>query len=197
MRSTWRLGIRVFVPVLALVSGLLAAASAPPPISIDAANEGDLITVTASADMEVDARTVWAVITDYDHLADFIPDMNSSRVLTHDGHHLLVAQTGEFRFLVFRQPVQVQLDVVEMPTRRLVAYAVGGNLKEMEGRYAIASLPSGVVRLTYSGRLIPDFPVPPLIGGMLLRRELSKQFTALVHEIVRRDGLTRRARSRP
>ena len=34
--------------------------------------------MTASAEMQVDPRTVWSVITDYDHLAEFIPYMRSS-----------------------------------------------------------------------------------------------------------------------
>jgi hypothetical protein len=157
--------------------------------SIETAEQGDEITVTAFADMQVDARTVWSVISDYDHLAEFIPDMRSSRVIQRDGDRLLVEQRGEFGFLFFLQPVQVRLVVVESPQQLIVAHAVAGNLREMEGRYAVEKLPSGEVRLSYSGRLVPEFPVPPLIGRMQVKRVLARQFTALVKEIHRRDAL--------
>jgi hypothetical protein len=47
------------------------------------------------------------------------------------------------------------------------------------------------VRLSYSGRLIPDFPVPPVVGALVVRSVLAKQFSALVDEIVRRDESAR------
>ena len=160
-------------------------------ISVETDGQGELITVTASADMQVDPRTVWAVISDYDRLADFIPDMRSSRVIRRDGDQVLVEQTGEFGFLFFRQPVEVRLAVSESPPRRIVAHAVGGNLQSMEGRYAVESLPGNLVRLSYSGRLVPGFQVPPFVGRIAVRSTMDRQFRALVQEIVRRDPSVR------
>lgn len=172
-----------------LLAGTLAAqpAVAAGPIRFEAEGEGELITITASADMQVDPRTVWAVISDYDRLAEFIPDMRSSRVIRRDGDQVLVEQTGEFGFLFFRQPVEVRLSVAESPPRRIVAHAVGGNLQSLEGRYAIEILPGGEVRLSYSGRLVPGFQVPRFVSRMAVRSTMARQFQALVQEIVRRD----------
>jgi ribosome-associated toxin RatA of RatAB toxin-antitoxin module len=176
---------------LALASGFHAGVSAQEAVRIETTGQGDLITVNASADMQVEARTVWDVITDYERLAEFIPDMSTSHVVQRHGDTLLVEQTGQFRFLMFEQAVDVRMEVVESPHRLVVARAVGGNVKELEGRYAIESLPTGGVRLAYAGRLIPAFPMPPILGNMVVRRILSRQFTALVQEIERRDGLAR------
>ncbi len=162
-------------------------------VSIETSVQGDLVTVTASAEMQVDSRTVWNVISDYNHLAEFIPNIRNSRVVQRDGDRLLVSQTGEFSFLFFRQPVEVMLAVAESAPRQIVARAVGGNLREMEGRYELENLPTGAVRLSYSARLIPEFSVPPFIGKMVVRRVLAKQFTAMVNEILRRDALARTA----
>jgi len=137
--------------------------------------------------MQVDPRTVWAVISDYDRLAEFIPDMHSSRVIRRDGDQVLVEQTGEFGFLLFRQPIEVRLAVAESPPRRIVARAVGGNLQSLEGRYAVESLPGGQVRLSYSGQVVPGFQVPPFVTRMAVRSTMARQFQAMVQEIVRRD----------
>ena len=185
---------RAFGPLLA--GALLVTLHGPvaaQEVLIETARKGELITLIASAELQVDTGTVWGVISDYDHLAEFIPDMRSSHVIQREGDKVLVEQTGQIGFLVFQQPVQVRLEVHESPPQLIVAHAVGGNLKEMEGRYALERLPSGAVRLTYSGRLVPGFAVPPVIGTLLVRKLLSEQFTALVHEIVRRDLAARRA----
>lgn len=162
-------------------------------VRIETAVQGDLVTVTASAEMQVDPRTVWSVITDYDHLAEFIPNIRSSGVMQREGERLLIRQSGEFSFLFLRQPVEVTLAVAESPPRQIVARAVGGNLREMQGRYELENLPTGAVRLSYFGRLIPEFSVPPVIGTMVVRMVLAEQFTAMVNEIMRRDALARTA----
>jgi carbon monoxide dehydrogenase subunit G len=185
-----RAGATTLILAWALCAQLAASAQQ---VSIETSSQGDLITVTASAEMQVDPLTVWNVISDYDHLAEFIPDMHSSHVIQRDGDKLLVEQTGQFGFLFFQQPVEVKLAVVESPPRRIVAHAVGGNLREMEGRYALENLPTGEVRLSYSGRLVPDFPVPPIIGKMAVRSVLAKQFAGMVKEILRRDAIARGA----
>ncbi|MDM0112723.1 SRPBCC family protein [Variovorax sp. J22R133] len=169
----------------------IAVGASAQQIQIETAGRGELITVTATADMAVELLTAWNAISDYDHLAEFIPDMSSSRVVQREGDKVLVDQAGQFSFLFFRQPVDVKMEVTETPPRRIVARAVGGNLKEFEGRYALEHVPGGGVRLTYSGRLVPDFPVPPVIGPIVVRNMLAKQFTALVTEIMRRDALAK------
>ncbi|HEY2255687.1 MAG TPA: cyclase, partial [Variovorax sp.] len=75
------------------------------------------------------------------------------------------------------------------PPRRVLAQAVGGNLRVMEGRYTVETLSTGTVRLSYSGRLAPDFAVPPVIGSMVVRNVLANQFKAMVAEITRRDAV--------
>jgi carbon monoxide dehydrogenase subunit G len=179
----------LLLPLAAPLRGALAASVDR--INVETAGQGELITVTASADMQVDPRTVWAVISDYDHLAEFIPDMRSSRVIRRDGDQVLVEQTGEFGFLFFRQPVEVRLAVSELPQRRIVARAVGGNLQSMEGRYLVESLANDQVRLSYSGRLVPGFQVPPFVSRLAVRSTMDRQFRALVQEILRRDPAVR------
>lgn len=157
-------------------------------VRIESAGQGEGVVVTAFADMQVDPRTAWSVISDYDHLAEFIPDMQSSRVVRRDGDRLLVDQAGHFGFLFFQQAVAVRLEVVESPREHIVARAVSGNLRQMEGRYALEVLASGEVRLSYAGLLEPEFPLPPVVGRAVMRRVMTRQFNALVEEIVRRDA---------
>jgi Polyketide cyclase / dehydrase and lipid transport len=178
--------------VAALLCGCQAATAQD--LSIETSGKGGAITVSASADLRVRLDTAWGVISDYDHLADFVPDMRSSRVLQRNGDQLLVQQTGAFGFLFFQQPIDVELAVTESPSERIVAHAVGGNLREMDGRYTLTAPAPGEVRLTYVGRLVPEFAVPPVVGKLVVRNAMARQFSALVKEILRRDAAAANAR---
>ena len=143
--------------------------------------------------MQIDARIAWEVLSDYDNLAQFIPDMKSSRVVSRYGNRVLVEQKGEFGFFFYRQPVDVMLEVVEEPRRRIDARRISGNIRDLETHYDLKTSDAGV-RLDYAGRFIPEFSVPPLFGMPMVRRVVERRFRAMVEEIVRRDAL---ARSRP
>jgi len=177
----------------------LAAAHSPPgragaqELAIAIERRGEYITVSASARMQVDARIAWEVLSDYDHLAKFIPDMKSSRVVSRSGDRVLVEQKGEFGFFFYRQPVDVTLEVLEQPRRRIVARRIAGNIRELETRYELETSDAGV-RFDYTGRFIPEFSLPPLIGMPIVRRIVERRFRAMVDEILRRDAL---ARGRP
>ncbi len=190
---------RVGRPAVLIAAFALAAAQGLPPRAgaqeIDFAIErkGEYITVNASARMQVDARIAWEVLSDYDHLAQFIPDMKSSRVVSRDGDRVLVEQRGEFGFFFYRQPVDVTLEVLEQPQRRIDARRIAGNIRDLQTRYELETSDAGV-KLDYTGRFIPEFSVPPLFGMPMVRRVVERRFRAMVEEIVRRDAL---ARGRP
>ena len=172
------------------IAGLLwvCSASWTQELSIETSGQNGVITVSASATLRVQLSTAWSVITDYDHLAEFIPYMSSSRVVQRNGEQLVVEQAGAITFLFLQQPIEVRLAVTEWPQQRITARAVGGNLKEMNGSYTLEALPSGEVRLSYSASLQPDFAVPPVLGTLVVRNVLARQFTAMVDEILRRDA---------
>jgi carbon monoxide dehydrogenase subunit G len=182
----------VLVASCALLAGPCLPCFAAPAheIAIEIAREGEFVSVRASAELKASPRIAWEVLTDYDHLAEFIPDVRSSRVLRRGPEGLLVEQKGEFGFLFFRQPIEVTMAVSEQPLRRIFARAVAGNMKNMEGSYELQATEAGV-RLGYSGRFVPGFFVPPLIGMPLVRRSLERRFRAMVEEIERRDALAR------
>jgi carbon monoxide dehydrogenase subunit G len=159
-------------------------------LTIEVGRDGDFITVAASADLKADLQIAWEVLSNYDDLARFIPDIRSSRVLKRDAGGLLVEQKGEFGVLFFRRAVEVTMEVSEERPRRIVARAISGSMKDMETRYDLLPSARGVT-LGYHGRFIPDFFLPPLIGLPLVRRSLERRFRAMAEEIERRAALAR------
>src|SRR5260221_9332283 len=94
---------------LAVAPGLVPAAAADA-IEARIERQGEYIAVNASVLMRVDARIAWEVLSDYDHLARFIPDMKTSRVVLRAGKSVLVEQMGAIGFLFYRQPVVLWLE---------------------------------------------------------------------------------------
>jgi len=158
--------------------------------------EGEYFSVNAIAELRVTRAQAWAVLTDYEHYADFVPEIDSSRVVSRTGNSLVLDQKGRMSFLFFSQPVDVRLAVVETPPALVASRALSGNLRDFSGRYVIAETAGGV-RIEHSARFLPEFEMPPLLGPIVVRSVLERNFTALLQEMQRRAALRLPARAVP
>ena len=171
---------------------LVLSVSLPAPaaeVVVHATRDGDVLLIEATAHFEGTIAQAWQVLTDYDRLHEFIPNLRVSRVIERGREGITIEQKGEARLLIFSYPIEVRLAVNEFPPGRVVSRAVAGNFREMSGVYTLEAQ-QGRVRLRYSGRMIPDFFVPPLIGTWILRQHVHETFAAMIDEIVRRQRLT-------
>ena len=157
-------------------------------VVVNVTRSGDALEVEASAEFDGNIRRTWQVLTDYDRLADFIPDLQASRVISREGNRLEVEQKGQARLLFVGFPIELRLAITEYPYERLVSRAIAGNFREMVSTYRLEA-GQGRVLLRYTGRMVPDFVIPPLIGPLILRTSVETTFRALVNEIELRHGL--------
>lgn len=174
---------RALLPVLFFLGGIGSARAQD--VSVETTRQGDYIVIDAGAEVQADVRIVWEVLSDYDHLAEFIPNLKVSRVLSRSTDGVVVEQQGEYAFLFFSQPIEVRLLVVETPPHRIVSRAISGSFREMTGSYELAPIPGGV-KLRYVGRMLPNFDLPPFFGVVAARAAAEKQFRGMVAEIRRR-----------
>jgi len=171
------------LPLLLLV---VAVSTPAADIVVRASRNGDVLQVEASAELEGSLDSAWQVLTDYGRFAEFVPDLQVSRVISRDRNAVVVEQKGEARLLFFSYPIDVRLAITEKPREQVVSWAIAGNFREMRSTYALEAR-QGRLFLSYSGRLEPDFYVPPLIGTYLLRTSVESMFRALVEEIERQQ----------
>ena len=169
-----------------LLSSILLAAPAPAAeVTVHATRNGEALEVAAVAEFDGDIGRTWQVLTDYGRIAEFVPNLEVSRVISRGRNSAVVEQKGEARMLFFSYPINVRLAITELPQERVESRAIAGNFREMRNVYALEQR-QGRVLLRYSGHLIPDFFVPPLIGTWALRNNVEETFRALVEEIERR-----------
>ena len=171
---------------LTLLALLVSAPAECADVAVNVTRNGNVFQIEASAEFAGTVARTWKVLTDYDRLAEFVPDMETSRVMSRNGNEAVVEQKGKARVLFFSFPVDLRLAVVERPYERVVSRAVAGNFREMRGTYSLET-GQGRILLRYTGRMVPDFFVPPLIGTLALKHNVETSFRALVDEIERRN----------
>lgn len=193
---------RIFVPgfihpmrALTIAAALclahsFAIAFAAGDISVETKRRDEALEVDCRAMLEAPPELIWRTLTDYGRLADFIPGIQSSKVVSHSGTVTIVEQSGEARFLFFAFPLEVTVASTERPPHLIEARLVKGNLKRMEGAYRITPQSGGGALLSWTGIVEAD-SMPPLIGELLMRSIIEDQFRGMVLEIERREGLRR------
>jgi carbon monoxide dehydrogenase subunit G len=182
------LTVRILLCLLMLPTAWGARAAED--VSVEAIRRDDALEVACRATIDAPLDLVWQALTDYDHMAEFIPGMRKSQVVERRGSVVVVEQVGEARFLFITYPIEVTLASTERPPYTLEISVLKGNLKRLDGGYRIEPLGSGRILLTWNGT-IEALLMPPLIGEMLMRANIEDQFRGMVSEIERREALRR------
>lgn len=170
-----------WVFLLPLVWGPGVASSAEVVVSRAAAG----FEVRAGIEAPAPIDSCYAVLTDFERLAEFIPDMQSSRIVSAPGKPLLVRQVSRTRFAFFELSFDVTLALELDPPSRIGFRRVAGSLVHMEGDWRISGDGSGC-RIEYGAIIAPGVFVPPLIGPAVMRRQVRRQLEGIEAEIARR-----------
>ena len=169
---------------------LLAAAPPSGPVTrTDVTRDGSAVQVRSTIEAPAGVELCYAVLVDFDRLAEFIPGMQSSRIVSAPGEPLLLRQVGTATAGLSTLAFDVTLAVAVEPLRWITFERVAGNLEQMTGSWRVRGDVAHCV-IDYQAVLEPAFWVPPLVGPLLIRRKVEQQVDGLAAEIVRRarDG---------
>lgn len=166
-------------------------------VAVEAQLQGSALAVSTRATIRAPLPLIWRTLTDYDHLAQFIPGMASSRALGRHGGAVTVEQTGEARFWIFRYPIDVVVEADERYPTTIAVRMLSGNLRQLAGAYRIEPVAGRRDKflLRWRGVIEPDIALPLFITVPGLRETVADQFLGMVGEIERRESL--QASSRP
>ena len=145
----------------------------------------------ASSFVRASPQHVWNVLTDYESLPGFVPDLLSSKVLSREGNHVLLEQRSRTGFLFISQTVRLVLDVEEKPIGAIDIHLVSGDMRHYDAHWEIMPATEGGergTRIRYTGTVAPLFFVPGIIGKPVIQSSLLKTVDAVVAEIERREG---------
>ncbi|MFL9926883.1 SRPBCC family protein [Herbaspirillum lusitanum] len=145
--------------------------------------------VRAEVGVNASLQRAWQVLTDYSRLAEFVPNLDSSRELEAEtgmtatpGEHV-VEQHGYARFLFLKQKLELVLRVKETPLSQIDMALMHGNMRKFNARWQLSETGPDQITLSYSGLIAPDFYVPGLFGPALMRSDLREMVNAVARRI--------------
>lgn len=174
--------------LMAVLAGLGGGSRAASDFSVKTDKRGEEVHVDARASLVAPLSIVWQTLTDYNRLAEFISGISKSRLVEYRSNAAIVEQVGEAGFLFFRVPIDVVVESMELPPHVIEVRVLKGNLKKLDGRYEIeeGATSTDPIVLRWRGIIEPEKPLPPLIGELILRNNVTRQFRDMVNEIERR-----------
>lgn len=134
--------------------------------------------------VNADIDSVWNALTDYERLADFIPNLVSSRRIPcpHLGR-IWLEQRGLQRALYWHIEARVVLDLQEFPDsatdRELHFSMVDGDFKKFEGKWSVKTGKRPGTTLSYEVNVIPTFNFPAIFLERIIRSDLPVNLQAL------------------
>lgn len=129
-----------------------------------------------------------AVLTDFEHMANFVPNVTSSRILAQVGNIYRVAQEGKADFGPFSFHFASERRIEVFPEGRIVARGLSGSTRYMRSELRLQPAGEAGVRIDYRIEMIPEDWIPSGLGTNFLRHELAEQFNALGREMLRRQS---------
>jgi ribosome-associated toxin RatA of RatAB toxin-antitoxin module len=130
--------------------------------------EGRQRKISARIQIDHPVERVWQVLTDYDHLADFIPNLAKSRQIDHPQGGIRLEQVGTESLLKLKFCAKVVLDMVEQFPHQLDFQLVEGDFKQFFGSWLLQPSADGRgTDLCYVVSVLPPLAMPV---GMIERR---------------------------
>ena len=128
---------------------------------------------------------VMAVLTDFNHMGDFMPGLTSSRIVTHSGNHFQIEQKGKISFGPFSMPFESLRQIEIIDGKRIVSKSLAGSARRMQSVMHVQALDHGS-QIDYRIEIEPANWIPSSLGINFLQHELAEQFNALGREMLRR-----------
>lgn len=176
----------------ALPSALGSDGLPEPELTVLVHKDGDVIMVDVSFHVAASQREAWAVLTDFDHMSDFVSNLDSSKVVARSGNKLQVAQIGKAARGMLSFAFDSLREVELTPHHTIRTRLISGNMHKMDGT-TLLTTDGGDTRVAYHGESIPVVWVPPVVGVKFIEREVREQFREMRAEILKRkNGEARR-----
>jgi ribosome-associated toxin RatA of RatAB toxin-antitoxin module len=140
--------------------------------------------VNASGDVRAAPAAVWRILTGYERMAEFVPDLASCKILSRRGNEVVVEQVGTARFLFMSRQIHLVVRATETPMSAIDIALLSGDMRYYASRWELQPLAAtGGTRIVYRGTLAPDFYVPGMLGAHVIGGDIARMMQALLARI--------------
>lgn len=125
-------------------------------------------------------EAVWQVLTDYEALPEFIPNLETSQRLEHpQGEKVRLEQVGKQKLLKLNFSARVVLDLEEAHPERIDFEMVEGDFKAFSGYWFLEATDQTATQLSYSIFVWPPRTMPVSLIEHRLSKDLSLNLVAI------------------
>jgi len=168
--------------VLALTGAMDGAGPAP---SVTVREARGVYSVSARFQVAEPPAVALAVLTDYENIPRFLPDVTSSVVRERSERRAVVEQEAVSRMMMFSKKVHLMLEITEEGHVIRFRDRCGRSFEQYEGAWRITARGTGS-EITYELTAKPSFDVPEFILKRLLKRDSTRTIERLAAEIAAR-----------
>lgn len=153
-----------------------------------------MYSVTARFDVPEAPRVALAVLTDYEQIPRFMPDVRTSVILERTSGHVVIEQEAVSHYMMFSKTVHLVLEVTENGDTIHFVDRARDSFTEYEGTWRVTPQGGGTdgATLTYALTARPAFDVPGFVLKRLLKRGSEEMIDGLRREIAARGSDVRR-----
>ncbi|MEN3363575.1 MAG: hypothetical protein V7606_849 [Burkholderiales bacterium] len=154
-------------------------------------NEQPMFEVNATGFVRAGQQQAWRVLTDYERLQEFVPDLQSSILISRNGAEAIVEQHSEAGFLFLSQTIHMVVRVTEQPHSIIDVALISGDMRNYTARWELVpTTRDGIegTHIVFSGTMEPDFFVPPLVGSAIIQVNVRRMVNAVLTEINKRGA---------
>lgn len=161
-------------PALALSpADMTRLRSGEPVLSVSRVPGGHAVRVRATIDIPAPAEHVWSIMTDCGRAADFVPGLESCRVLQRDPAGRWDIREHRIAWVWFLPRIRSVFRSVYDAPKRLRFRRIAGDLKRSEGEWRLMPLTRGKTRVHYEATVAASVPAPDFMVESVLRRDVA------------------------
>jgi hypothetical protein len=180
-------GGRLTAAVVLFVLMQASGAVAEEPTNLIVREEKGVYTVVAHFLVDQSPSVALSVLTDYEQIPRFMPDVRTSIVRERGTGWAVVEQEAVSAFMMFSKRVHLVLDIEEQPDALTFRDRCARSFVRYEGAWRLSHY-NGQTAITYELTAEPSFEIPEWMLKRLLRRDSGEMIERLQREIAARAG---------
>jgi hypothetical protein len=156
---------------------------------VDVDKRGDVYFVEVVVSAPVPVAVAWDVMTDFDHMTRFVPELKESRVAAREGNRLTIEQKGVTTVGPLQFDWQSVREIELTPMARTDSRQITGRSRRSRSHTEFAG-DGAASRLTYRSEVEPGYWVPSFISRSLISNRIREHFEVMLAEMKRRHVAT-------
>ena len=132
-------------------------------------------------------ESLWFVLTDYDRLSEFIPNLSSSKVISREGNRVDLEQVGSQDFFGFKFSAEVQIQLIEDRAKGILKFhLIKGDFQRFEGSWKISEVINGSGNLLLYELIVQGcIGMPVVLIEQRLRNDLKANLLSVGKEALK------------